>query len=364
MQTTVSKSTSLRHAAAGAPSRPSARLAKAKLFVPRFKWPGGEDAKPVPDNEPLLAPGDEPQNLRQKGEKGLHGAYDTPVVDYKDAAKASAAQGSRQQQQQRQPGPIPDNEVLLTPADKVQASGGKGMQGASRDFGLPVTDYASKASSTSSQPITTGSAADYTTQGYSNTYDLDVQEYYDRLWARLRDIWDNTQDKPQLALYSGVAILTLWLSSRLVDAVESVPLLPGTFKFVGLVYTTNFFYKYVLFASGRERLRGEIDSMINNIESRREELKAAASETVNDEQAKAQRRAAAGPAELRRQAASATNSSDNNGSNEALEAAVKSDVGTPTQTQPAKPARLPDAGTVGGIAKAKAGEGASVADVE
>ncbi len=173
MQTTVSKSMSLRHAAAGAPSRPSARLAKAKLFVPRFKWPGSEDAKPVPDNEPLLAPGDEPQNLRQKGEKGLHGASDTPVIDYKEAAKASAAQGSRQQQQQqRQPGPIPDNEVLLTPADKVQGSGGKGLQGASKDFGLPVTDYASKGGSTSSQPITTGSAADYTTQGCAVPSDL------------------------------------------------------------------------------------------------------------------------------------------------------------------------------------------------
>ncbi len=59
--------------------------------------------------------------------------------------------------------------------------------------------------------------------------------------------------------------------------------------------------------------------------------------------------------------------SDNNGTtneNYPLEAAVKADVGTPMQTQPAKPARVPSAGTVGGVAKAKAGEGASVADVE
>lgn len=390
MQATMNKSAGVRRAAAGAPSRPSAHASRARLLVTRFKWPGSEEAaKPVPENEPLLAPGDEPVNQRQ-GDKGLHGAYDAPVVDYKETQVTKGSTPSKgfaqigQQQKQQKQAPVPDNEVLLSQADRVQGQGGKGLQGANKEYGLPVMDYANKGTSgTSSQPITTGTAADYTTGGstnssysnssqYSSQYNTqdntqyyDADEFYQRISSGLRDAWDNTQDKPQVALYAGVAVLTLWLSSRLVDAVESVPLLPGTLKFVGFVYTANFFYKYVLFASGRERLRNEIQDVVDNIETRRDELAAAASDTVHDEQAKAQRRAAAGPAELRRQAASAANNdSSDNGSNSGLEAAVKADVGIPTQTQATLPARLNTEAVRGAARSTQGGEGASVRDLE
>ncbi|KAI8000218.1 hypothetical protein LOK49_LG09G02076 [Camellia lanceoleosa] len=59
--------------------------------------------------------------------------------------------------------------------------------------------------------------------------------------------WDALENNSALILYGGGAIFAIWLSSVIVDSINSVPLLPKIMELVGLGYTGWFVYRYLLF---------------------------------------------------------------------------------------------------------------------
>ena len=59
--------------------------------------------------------------------------------------------------------------------------------------------------------------------------------------------WDETENKSQVFVYGGAAVVGLWLSSTIVGAINSIPLLPKLMELVGLGYTSWFVYRYLLF---------------------------------------------------------------------------------------------------------------------
>ncbi|MBA0826594.1 hypothetical protein Goarm_011425, partial [Gossypium armourianum] len=59
--------------------------------------------------------------------------------------------------------------------------------------------------------------------------------------------WDKVENKTTVLLYGGGAIVAVWLSSILVGAINSVPLLPKIMELVGLGYSGWFVYRYLLF---------------------------------------------------------------------------------------------------------------------
>ncbi|KAH0721511.1 hypothetical protein KY284_006541 [Solanum tuberosum] len=65
--------------------------------------------------------------------------------------------------------------------------------------------------------------------------------------TELKEKWDAVEDKTTVLLYGGGAIVAVWLSSILVGAINSVPLLPKVLELVGLGYTGWFVYRYLLF---------------------------------------------------------------------------------------------------------------------
>lgn len=65
--------------------------------------------------------------------------------------------------------------------------------------------------------------------------------------TELQEKWDAIEDKTTVLLYGGGAIVAIWLSSILVGAINSVPLLPKILELVGLGYTGWFVYRYLLF---------------------------------------------------------------------------------------------------------------------
>ncbi|GJN16163.1 hypothetical protein PR202_gb03121 [Eleusine coracana subsp. coracana] len=85
------------------------------------------------------------------------------------------------------------------------------------------------------------------------------------LLGGIKDKWDAMENKSSLLLYAGGAILALWLSSAVVRAVSSVPLLPDLLELVGLGYSGWFVYRYLLFQENRQELASNLDALKKRI---------------------------------------------------------------------------------------------------
>ncbi|KAI3900792.1 hypothetical protein MKW98_012516 [Papaver atlanticum] len=75
----------------------------------------------------------------------------------------------------------------------------------------------------------------------------------------LKEKWDSLENKSAVFLYGGGAVVGLWLSSVVVGAINSLPLLPKMMELVGLGYTGWFVYRYLLFKSSRKELAMDIE---------------------------------------------------------------------------------------------------------
>ncbi|XP_009381451.2 protein CURVATURE THYLAKOID 1A, chloroplastic-like isoform X1 [Musa acuminata AAA Group] len=87
----------------------------------------------------------------------------------------------------------------------------------------------------------------------------------DELLADLKEKWDSIENKSTVLLYGGGAIVAVWLSSVVVGAINSVPLLPKIMELVGLGYTGWFVYRYLLFKDSRKELVNDIEALKKKI---------------------------------------------------------------------------------------------------
>ncbi|KAK4746465.1 hypothetical protein SAY87_012777 [Trapa incisa] len=85
------------------------------------------------------------------------------------------------------------------------------------------------------------------------------------LFTDLKEKWDSLENKSTVILYGGGAIVAVWLSSVVVGAINSVPLLPKFMELVGLGYTGWFVYRYLLFKSSRKELVTDIEAIKKKI---------------------------------------------------------------------------------------------------
>uniref|UniRef100_A0A7N1A0G1 Cyanobacterial aminoacyl-tRNA synthetase CAAD domain-containing protein n=1 Tax=Kalanchoe fedtschenkoi TaxID=63787 RepID=A0A7N1A0G1_KALFE len=85
------------------------------------------------------------------------------------------------------------------------------------------------------------------------------------IFEDLKEKWDAVENKSTVLLYGGGAIVAVWVSSILVGAINSVPLLPKIMELVGLGYTGWFVYRYLLFKSSRKELATDIESLKKKI---------------------------------------------------------------------------------------------------
>ncbi|KAJ0779423.1 putative cyanobacterial aminoacyl-tRNA synthetase, CAAD domain, protein CURVATURE THYLAKOID 1 [Helianthus annuus] len=85
------------------------------------------------------------------------------------------------------------------------------------------------------------------------------------LFNDLKEKWDALENKSTVIIYGGGAVVAVWISSILIGAVNSVPLLPKILELVGLGYTAWFVYRYLLFKSSRKELATDIESIKKKI---------------------------------------------------------------------------------------------------
>ncbi|KAL3700086.1 hypothetical protein R1sor_018108 [Riccia sorocarpa] len=83
--------------------------------------------------------------------------------------------------------------------------------------------------------------------------------------ADLKVKWDAVENKSAVAVYGAGALVALWLSSTVVGAINSVPLLPKIMELIGLGYTGWFVYRYLLFKSSRKELVEDIEELKGKI---------------------------------------------------------------------------------------------------
>lgn len=82
---------------------------------------------------------------------------------------------------------------------------------------------------------------------------------------RLQERWERVEHKKTaITVITGV-VLGSWLAAGVLGNINRLPLLPNLFTFVGLVYSGNFFWRYVLFKEGREDLRTSWNQLYNNL---------------------------------------------------------------------------------------------------
>ncbi|KXZ46293.1 hypothetical protein GPECTOR_45g163 [Gonium pectorale] len=81
----------------------------------------------------------------------------------------------------------------------------------------------------------------------------------------LQEKWDAVDNKGAVAAYAAGAVVALWVSSTVVNAINAVPLLPKLMELVGLGYSAWFTYRYLLFKSSREELLKDIGELSKKI---------------------------------------------------------------------------------------------------
>ncbi|OIT02715.1 PREDICTED: protein CURVATURE THYLAKOID 1C, chloroplastic isoform X8 [Nicotiana attenuata] len=81
----------------------------------------------------------------------------------------------------------------------------------------------------------------------------------------LKNIWDKPEDRVAVIGFGIAAIVGFWASSNLIAAIDRLPLIPGVFEFVGILFSSWFVYRYLLFKPDRKELFQAISKSISDI---------------------------------------------------------------------------------------------------
>lgn len=63
--------------------------------------------------------------------------------------------------------------------------------------------------------------------------------------------WDETEEKPAVIAITSAAFVGVWALSGLVDRIDRLPIVGGLLELVGLVVTSWFVYRYLIFGPDR-----------------------------------------------------------------------------------------------------------------
>ncbi|XP_050230788.1 protein CURVATURE THYLAKOID 1C, chloroplastic [Mercurialis annua] len=81
----------------------------------------------------------------------------------------------------------------------------------------------------------------------------------------VQDIWDNPEERWALAGLGFAAIAALWASSNFVSAVDKLPVLPSILELIGILYSSWFVYRYLLFKPDREEIFRIVNKSVSDI---------------------------------------------------------------------------------------------------
>mmetsp|Transcript_251 Transcript_251/g.394 ORF Transcript_251/g.394 Transcript_251/m.394 type:complete len:199 (-) Transcript_251:326-922(-) len=77
--------------------------------------------------------------------------------------------------------------------------------------------------------------------------------------------WDAIENKSQVAIYAGGAVVALVTANAVVTTIDSIPFVPYFTEVVGTCYSLWFAYRYLLFEDSRKELVKDIEVLLEKI---------------------------------------------------------------------------------------------------
>ncbi|KAH9603353.1 hypothetical protein KSS87_006315 [Heliosperma pusillum] len=81
----------------------------------------------------------------------------------------------------------------------------------------------------------------------------------------VQNVWDKPEDRVAVIGLGLTAIIAIWASSNFISAIDKLPVIPSFFEFIGILYSSWFVYRYLVFKPDREELFSSINKSISNI---------------------------------------------------------------------------------------------------
>ncbi|XP_059641397.1 protein CURVATURE THYLAKOID 1C, chloroplastic [Cornus florida] len=81
----------------------------------------------------------------------------------------------------------------------------------------------------------------------------------------VQSIWDKSEDRFALIGLGFAAVVALWASVNLITAIDKLPLVPSVFEFIGILFSSWFIYRYLLFKPDRAELFQSINKSVSDV---------------------------------------------------------------------------------------------------
>ncbi|XP_011010029.1 PREDICTED: protein CURVATURE THYLAKOID 1C, chloroplastic-like [Populus euphratica] len=81
----------------------------------------------------------------------------------------------------------------------------------------------------------------------------------------VKNIWDDSEDRLALIGLGFAALVAIWTSAKLIPAIDKLPVVPSVLELIGILFSSWFIYRYLLFKPNREELFQIIKKSVANI---------------------------------------------------------------------------------------------------
>ncbi|PIN13686.1 hypothetical protein CDL12_13683 [Handroanthus impetiginosus] len=81
----------------------------------------------------------------------------------------------------------------------------------------------------------------------------------------VQNVWDKSEDRVALIGLGFAGVVAIWASINIVTAIDRIPILPSILELIGILFSSWFTYRYLLFKPDREELSRTISKSISDI---------------------------------------------------------------------------------------------------
>ncbi|KAM3382622.1 protein CURVATURE THYLAKOID 1B, chloroplastic isoform X1 [Capsicum galapagoense] len=97
------------------------------------------------------------------------------------------------------------------------------------------------------------------------TTEMGTTKLPSELVQKIQEVWDKVDDKYVVSSLGVAAFILLWSSTRVISAIDRLPLITSVLELVGIGYTGWFAYKNLIFKPNREVLIAKIKDLYKYI---------------------------------------------------------------------------------------------------
>ncbi|KAF7843363.1 protein CURVATURE THYLAKOID 1C, chloroplastic [Senna tora] len=85
------------------------------------------------------------------------------------------------------------------------------------------------------------------------------------VFKSVQNVWDKPEDRLGLFGVGFGAIVAFWASINLITALDKLPLIPTVMELIGIVFSSWFTYRYLLFKPDRQELFQILNKSVSDI---------------------------------------------------------------------------------------------------